>query len=51
MSRFTKLWLPVMLLLVLANCASAPTPVWQDMNYRMNNGKVGLMGPSSDIGP
>jgi hypothetical protein len=41
----------IVVLWALCGCTNAPSPVWQDMNYRMNNGKVGAMGPSADIGP
>ncbi len=46
-----KAFIFTLLLLAVSACASNPSPVWQDMNYRMTTGKVGYMGPSSDIGP
>ena len=47
-------WISLVMIVVLwalAGCTTAPSPVWQDMNYRMNNGKVGAMGQYADIGP
>ena len=46
-----KIITAALLLMALSACATNPSPVWQDMNYRMTAGKVGVMGPSSDIGP
>jgi starvation-inducible outer membrane lipoprotein len=51
MQNGRSILLAALALLMLSACATTPSPVWQDINYRMTSGKVPYMGPSAPIGP